>query len=360
MISWNRSLARRTAALVPLAGLLTLGSIAFAQRAPRPAALAFRPQGAQLTGAGSTFVQPLMSKWISRYQGAHAGTRINYQGIGSGAGIQQLKNGTVDFGASDAALSDEEERGMGKPVAQFPVTAGAVVLTYNVSGVPNGLKLTPEAIAGIFIGKITRWNDPAIQGPNPGMRLPARPILVAHRSDGSGTTFIFTHYLSAVNPEWKQRVGASKTVNWPVGQGGKGSPGVTAIVKGTGGSIGYVELAYAYQNHLPIALVRNRSGNFVAPTVQSTSAAVAASAGALRRDIRSVIVDPGGRDAYPIAGLTYVMLNKQNPDGAKGRAVVDFMNWAIHAGQGDSAPLLYAPLPPAIVKADEAVLHTVR
>jgi phosphate transport system substrate-binding protein len=313
--------------------------------------------GMQLTGAGATFPAALYSKWFDLYKSK--GVQINYQALGSGAGIQQLKNRTVDFGASDAPLSDKEAGEMPKPVVQIPTTAGGVVLTYNVPGLETGLKLTPEAIAGIFLGTVKKWNDPLIAKENADRKLPDTPILVVHRSEGSGTTFLFTSYLAAVSPEWKSKVGAGKEVRWPVGQGGKGSDGVTAVVKQTPGAVGYVELIYATKNKLAYASVKNASGQFVEPTVQSVTAAIAASADALKKDIRTPIINSKGAQAYPIAGLTYMLLYREQDDSAKGKAIVDFLTWAIHDGQKETEPLLFSPLPPDIVTANEESLKKV-
>jgi phosphate transport system substrate-binding protein len=288
-----------------------------------------------------------MSKWFDAYGQAN-GLQINYQSIGSGGGIQQLKNGTVDFGASDAPLSDADLKTMPSPVVQFPVTAGAEAIIYNLPGVPAGLKLSGDVIADIYLGKIKKWNDPKITALNAGRALPATAIAVAHRSDGSGTTFIFTDYLTVVSRDWAAKIGKGKSVNWPVGIGAKGNEGVAGAVKQTPGGIGYVELAYVVQNKLPYAAVQNKAGQFVEPSVDSTTAAIAGAAQALQKDVRSSIVNQNGKAAYPIAGMTYVMVYKKQKDSAKGKALVDFLKWAMKDGQSMAKPLDYAPLPAAV------------
>lgn len=312
-----------------------------------------------LTGAGATFPYPLYSKWFDTY-GQKTGVRINYQSIGSGAGIQQLKVKTVDFGASDAPLSNAEMKSMPAPVLHIPTVAGAVVVTYNIKGIGSGLKLSPEAVSGIFLGKIRRWNDASIAKLNPGKRLPSQPIFVAHRSDGSGTSFIFTNYLAAVNGEWKKKVGAGKSVRWPTGIGGKGNEGVAGLVKQTPGSIGYVELAYAKQNKLPIASIRNRSGQFVMPTIASTTAAANGGAAAVKKNVRALIVNSPAKGAYPISGFTYILVYKNQSNAVKGKELARFLRWAIHDGQKLAKPLLYAPLPSSVVSIDDAALKSMR
>jgi phosphate transport system substrate-binding protein len=362
MLSHVLQRSRLPLALSGLAALLLAGCGGGRDETPPGGNAPTAPKGSarvQLTGTGATFPYPIYSKWFSLYNQSHADVRINYQSLGSGAGVQQLKSRTVDFGASDAPLSDAEMKEMPAPVLHIPTVAGAVVLAYNLPGVSTGLKLTPEAVAGIFLGRVTKWNDAAIAQANPGVQLPGTSFLVVHRSDGSGTTHLFTSYLAAVSPEWKTRVGAGKSVNWPVGQGGRLNEGVTTAVKQTPGSIGYVELAFAHQNRMPYASVRNQAGQFVPPSVASTTAAAAGAAAALDKDIRSLIVNAPGADAYPIAGLTYILLYRSQSDAAKGKALVDFLNWAIHDGQKEADALLYAPLPPAIVQANEMALKTV-
>jgi phosphate transport system substrate-binding protein len=287
---------------------LTLAAVAGAVLAA--STLAPQAQAAtSLTGAGATFPYPLYSKWFDVYARAK-GVQINYQSIGSGGGITQLKNRTVDFGASDAPLSNSDMSAMPGPVVHIPTVAGAVAVAYNVPGLDKGLNLSGDTIAGIFLGQIRRWNDAKIAALNPGKRLPNKAIIVAHRSDGSGTTYIFTNYLKAVSSGWARQVGAGKAVDWPVGLGGKGNDGVAGIVKDQSGSIGYVELAYAVQNHLDYADVKNRSGKFVTPSVASVRAAALSASKAMRRDVRVSIVNAPGAGAYPISGFTYILLYK--------------------------------------------------
>ena len=333
--------------------MFRLGSLALL------AAAAFAaPAAAQsLTGAGATFPYPIYSKWFDSYK-QKTGVEINYQSIGSGGGIQQVKAGTVDFGASDAALSNDRLKEMPRKVVHFPTVAGAVVMAYNLPGFNGTLKLTPEIITGIYLGKITTWNDKTLAAANPGVAMPAAPILAVHRSDGSGTTNIFTTYLAAVSGQWKELVGANTAVSWPSGVGGKGNEGVSGVVKQTPGAIGYVELAYAKQNQLPMAQVKNRSGKFVEATIASTSAAVNAAAAQLAKDPRTPIVNGAGDDVYPISGLTFLLVYQDQKDPAKARALADFIGWAIHDGQEMAADLDYARLPESVVKVNEATLKS--
>ncbi|HEY3418360.1 MAG TPA: phosphate ABC transporter substrate-binding protein PstS [Armatimonadota bacterium] len=312
-----------------------------------------------LNGAGATFPFPLYSKWFEVYGQQNPTVRINYQSIGSGGGIKQLQAGTVDFGASDAPLSDEEMKAMPKPVVHLPMVAGAVALAYNLPNVPTGLKLSPEAVAGIFLGEITKWNDPQIASLNPGVNLPNIAVAVAHRSDGSGTTYIFTHYLAAISKSWSTKVGSGKSVNWPVGVGGKGNEGVAGVLTQTPGSIGYVELAYATQNKLSYASIRNQAGQYIAPSIASTTAAAAGAVTAMKKDVRVSIVNATGKEAYPISGFTYILLYKEQPDAAKGTALVNFLRWAIHDGQQYAAPLVYAPLPAEVVTINDQTLAAI-
>jgi phosphate transport system substrate-binding protein len=297
-----------------------------------------------ITGAGATFPFPLYSKWFSDYNKKNPNLRFNYQSIGSGGGIKQITEKTVDFGASDAPLS-EEELAKAPGVLHIPTVLGAVVVTYNAS--IDGLKLTPATLSGIFMGKITKWNDPALAKDNPGAKLPDTAVTVAHRSDGSGTTYVFTDYLAKVSPEWKSTVGAGKSVKWPVGLGAKGNEGVTGLVKGTPGAIGYVELAYANQNKLPTAALKNHDGAFVKPSLEATSEAAAGVE--MPDDFRVSITNASGKSAYPIAAFTYLLVYKDQGDKAKGEALINFLWWAVHDGQTAAAPLDYAPLPKAVV-----------
>ncbi|MGA7291454.1 MAG: phosphate ABC transporter substrate-binding protein PstS, partial [Terriglobales bacterium] len=266
----------------------------------------------QIIGAGSTFIYPAMTRWIADFQSTHPGVQINYQSIGSGGGIQQLKKGLVDFGASDAALDDEQLKEM-PALVQIPESAGPVCITYNLPELKSPLRLSAESIAGIYLGTITKWRDAAIKKDNPGVELPNDPIVVAHRADGSGTTNIFTTYLAAISPQWEKKVGKGISVDWPAGIGGKGNEGVTGAVKQTPGGIGYVELAYATENNLPVVRVQNKAGKWIEPTADSTTAAIAAYSEELAKDVRTPIVDPPAtaKDAYPIAGLTFLIVPKE-------------------------------------------------
>jgi phosphate transport system substrate-binding protein len=309
-----------------------------------------------INGAGATFPYPLYSKWFFEYSNANPGVKFNYQSIGSGGGIKQITAGTVDFGATDAPMTEEEMGKVAGPILHIPTAIGAVVLVYNLEKVESGLKLTPDVLAGIYLGKITRWNDPKIAELNKAVTLPNADIVVAHRSDGSGTTDIFTNYLTTVNADWRAKVGRGKSVNWPVGLGGKGNEGVTGVVKQTPGAVGYVELAYAKQNKMKVASLRNRDGNFVNPTLEATSAAAAGVAKTMPDDFRVSLVDAPGKDAWPIAGLTWVLVYKEQKDTAKGKALVQFLKWSVKDGQKMEAALDYAALPKAVAeKVDKAL-----
>src|SRR5579872_1657595 len=324
-----------------------------------------KPEGAQpsgasnsIIGAGSTFIYPIMTRWISAFQTSHRGVQINYQSIGSGGGIQQLKQGLVDFGASDAALDDEHLKEM-PPVVQIPESAGPVCITYNLPQLKSPLKLTAATLTGIFLGKIKNWQDPALKKDNPGVSLGNDPIVVAHRSDGSGTTNIFTTYLAKVSPDWGKQVGKGISVSWPTG--GKGSEGVTGVIKQTPGAIGYVELTYAKENNLPVAQVRNQAGNWTDPSPASTTAAIDAFGTELAKDVRSPIVDPpaSARDAYPISGLTYLLLTKEPKDPKKAEVVKNFIQYIITDGQASAEGLAYAKLPAALAEQDQKLLAEV-
>jgi phosphate transport system substrate-binding protein len=314
-----------------------------------------------LTGAGATFPYPIYSKWFSDYATA-TGVKINYQSIGSGGGIRQLSEQTVDFGASDSPMSDDEmAKAKGGPILHIPTVLGADVITYNLPGVTAALKLTPAVIADIFMGKVKKWNDTRIATLNAGVSLPATDILVVHRSDGSGTTYIFTDYLSTAVPAWKTSVGKGKEVKWPVGLGAKGNEGVAGQVKQTPGSIGYVELAYATQNNLPIAAIRNKSGQFVAASVPAVTAAAAGAAKALpaNTDYRISIVDAPGADSYPISSFTWILVYQKQTDSVKGKKLVDFLNWALTEGEKSAVTLDYAPLPPEMATTVKAKIGTI-
>ena len=314
------------------------------------AAVSLNVPSAQLTGAGATFPFPIYSKWFDEFSKKYPQATINYQSVGSGAGIQQITAQTVDFGASDAAMKDEDLAKAPGELLHVPTVAGAVVVTYNLEGVPTGLKLTPDTLSKVFLGTISKWNDPALKADNPGINLPDQDIVTVHRSDGSGTTNIFTSYLDAVSPDWHNQVGKGKEVKWPNGLGGKGNEGVSGQVKQTKGSIGYVELAYAKQNSLPYAQIKNKAGNFVEATVDSTKAAVQSAITNLPADLRISLGNPDGAQAYPIAGFTYILVYKNQKDQAKGQALVSFLWWAIHDGSQYTAALDYVSQPPDMVK----------
>ena len=301
-----------------------------------------------LNGAGATFPQPIYNKWFSDYA-AKTGVKINYQSIGSGGGVRQITEQTVDFGASDASMSDEElAKAKGGSLMHFPTVLGAVVLTYNVPEITQPLKVSGAVISDIFLGKITKWNDPRVASLNPGVKLPNSDILVVHRSDGSGTTFVWTDYLASVSPEWKTKVGKGKEVKWPVGIGGKGNEGVAGQVKQTPGSVGYVELAYAKQNQLPYAQVKNAAGNFIDPSISSITAAAEAAAIPANTDYRVSIVNSPGPQAYPISSFTWLLIYRNQPDAAKAKKLKDFLRWAYSEGEASAAALDYARLPEAM------------
>jgi phosphate transport system substrate-binding protein len=308
--------------------------------------------GVDLTGAGATFPYPIYSKWISDYT-AKTGIKINYQAIGSGGGIRQLSEGTVDFAGSDAPMSDDEmAKAKGGPVIHIPTVLGAVVVTYNVPELTQPLNLSGDVIADIFLGKITKWNDSRVASLNPGAKLPAKDILVVHRAEASGTTYIFSDYLSAASQAWASGPGKGKELKWPVGLGGKGNDGVSGQVKQTPGTIGYVELAYANQNKLPAAHVKNAAGQFVAPTIESITAAAAGAVEKLppNTDYRVSIVNAPGGQAYPISSFTWLLVYQRQTDAAKSKKLVDFVRWALTEGEGSAAALDYAPLPQTVTK----------
>ena len=312
-----------------------------------------------VTGAGATFPYPLYSKWFDEFHKQNPDIQINYQSIGSGGGIRQILEGTVDFGATDGPMTEEQMKGAKIPILHLPTALGAVVPTYNVPGVER-IRFTPDALAGIFLGKITHWNDPALAKENPGVTLPAAAIVPIHRSDGSGTTYIFTDYLAKVSPEWQQSVGRGTSVNWPVGLGGKGNEGVAGLVKQTPNAIGYVELIYAVQNKIPYGTVRNRTGAFVEPTLASVTAAAAAAAQSMPADFRVSITDAASADAYPIASFTWLLVPTHIADGDKGAAIKKFLGWMLNDGQRFTAPLNYAPLPPSVVTLEQRALGTIQ
>jgi phosphate transport system substrate-binding protein len=301
-----------------------------------------------LNGAGATFPNPMYSKWFSEYGKSHSGVQINYQPIGSGGGIRQVTAGTVDFGASDMPMTDKQLQDAKFKIYNIPTVLGAVVPAYNIPGVSGEVKFTPEALAGIFIGKISKWNDKAITSANPGMNFPDANIIVVHRSDGSGTSFIWTDYLSKVSPEWKSQVGSDTSVKWPIGMGGKGNEGVAGMIRQLSGSIGYVELIYAVQNNIPYGTVRNSSGTFVKASLESVTAA-AASAPKMPADFRVSITNAPGKDAYPIASFTWLLIPGQSKDPGKGKILNEFLGWMVTDGQKLTAALTYAPLPDNVV-----------
>lgn len=312
-----------------------------------------------LNAAGATFPYPIYSKWFSDYHAAHPDVQINYQSIGSGGGIRQLAAGTVDFGASDMPLDDEKVKQIPEPIFQLPTVLGAVVPAYNVPGVSGELLFTPDVLAGIYLGKITNWNDKAIAAANPGVKLPDQSIVVIRRSDGSGTTFVWTDYLSKVSPEWKSRVGSNTSVNWPVGLGGKGNEGVAGYIRQMPGAIGYVELIYALQNHITYGSVKNSAGQFVRASLESTTAA-AASAKMAPNDFRVSITNAPGKEAYPIASFTYLLIPRQWKDATKKNAVVGFLNWMLDQGQNSVTTLNYAPLPKEVAERERATIKSIQ
>src|SRR6202795_1009679 len=301
-----------------------------------------------LNGAGATFPYPMYSKWFNEYHNAHPDIQFNYQSIGSGGGIRQVLAGTVDFGASDGPMSDEQLAQAKTKILHVPTVLGAVVPAYNVSGVSGEIKFTPEALAGIFLGKITNWNDKAIASANPGVNFPKdEPIVVIHRSDGSGTTYIFTDYLSKVSSDWKNQVGKGTSVKWSVGLGGKGNEGVAGMIRQMQGSIGYIELIYAVNNHIAYGSVKNAGGQFVKASLDSVTAA-AASVKSMPADFRVSITNAPGKDAYPISSFTWLLIPTPSKDAAKGKIIADFLNWMVEDGQKMTADLSYAPLPESV------------
>ena len=321
------------------------------------------PAQLKLNGAGATFPYVIYSKRFDVY---HKQTNIqfNYQSIGSGGGIKQVIEGTVDFGASDGPMSPEQlkEASMkqGTEVLHIPMILGAVVVTYNLPSVGADLLLNQDVVAGIFLGEITKWNDPKIAATNPGRPLPNQTIIVAHRSDGSGTTYIFTDYLTKVSKTWEAKAGRGTSVNWPIGLGGKGNEGVSGLVKQTPGAIGYVELAYAVQNNLPYASVKNKAGEFIKPTLESVTSAAAGASKNMPADLRVSITDPDGKESYPISGFTWLLVYQNMKDKQKGEALVKFLRWAMGEGQSYAKDLLYAPLPKEVIKLCESKIAMIK
>jgi len=332
--------------------VLALGGIVVAQNA------------LLINGAGATFPNPIYSKWFDEFHKANGNIQINYQSVGSGAGIKQATDGTVDFGASDGPMTEEQLKAYsdkhGSGILHFPTVLGAVVPTYNVAGVSTNLNFTPEALAGIFLGRITKWNDPAIAGPNKGVSLPAEDIVVVHRADGSGTSYVFTDYLSKVSSDWKDKVGKGTSVNWPVGLGGKGNEGVTGLIKQTPNSIGYVELIYAAKNNISYGSVKNASGAFVKADLAGVSEAAAGAAKDMPDDFRVSITNAPGKKAYPISSFTWLLIPAKFQDAAKRDAMKNFVKWAITDGQKFAEDLDYAKLPKEVVAKELKAISSVQ
>ncbi len=314
----------------------------------------------QINGAGATFPNPIYSKWFSEYSAANPGVKINYQSIGSGGGIRQVTEGTVDFGASDGPMSDDALAASKIKIVHIPTVLGAVVPIYNLPGITQEIKFSQDALAGIYLGKITTWNDPYLAKENPGVNLPNQPILPVYRSDGSGTTYIFTDYLSKISPEWKSKVGAANAVKWPVGTGQKGSEGVSAMVRQSKYSIGYVELVYAAENHIQYGMVRNKAGKWLKATTDGVTAAAAANAKVIPADYRVSITDATGDASYPIASFTWLLIPNPAKDPAKGKAIIGFLNWMIDKGESEAAGMSYAPLPAAVAERVKKTIATLK
>ena len=313
-----------------------------------------------INGAGATFPNPIYSKWFSEYSQLHPEVKINYQAVGSGAGIRQVSEGTVDFGASDAIMTDQQISEAKVKVIALPTVLGAVVPIYNLPGVNAEIKFSQDAIAGIYLGKITKWNDPYLTHENPGVNLPDKQILTVHRTDGSGTSYIFTDYLSKVSPEWKKDVGAAASVKWPgAGVGGKGNDGVAGLVEHTPYTIGYVELIYAAQNKITYGLIRNSAGKFVKASTGGVTAA-AANLKSMPADFRVSITDAPGADSYPISSFTWLLIPTHAADPAKGKALAGFLNWMLEHGEGEAAGLTYAPLPKAVAERVHQAIGTLQ
>jgi phosphate transport system substrate-binding protein len=312
-----------------------------------------------LNGAGATFPNPMYQKWFSEYHKAHPDVQFNYQSIGSGGGIRQVLAQTVDFGASDGPMSDEQLSQAKVKILHIPTVLGAVVPAYHIPGVDGEVKFTPEALAGIFLGKITTWNDKAITSANPGINFPNQTIIVVHRSDGSGTSYIFTDYLSKVSKDWADGVGKNTSVKWPTGLGAKGNEGVAGMIRQMDGAIGYIELIYAVQNKIPYGSVKNSSGEFVKASLDSVTSA-AASVKTMPADFRVSITNAPGKDAYPIASFTWLLIPSQSKDAAKGKIINDFLNWMVDDGQKMTADLTYAPLPPNVASKVKDTIKQVR
>jgi len=331
--------------------LLCLTAAALASAAP-----AVRAGILLMNGAGATFPYPIYSKWFAEYAKVNPGVNFNYQSIGSGGGIRQISSGTVDFGASDGPMTDDQLKAAPAELMHLPTVLGGVVVTYNIPGVTATLRFPQKVLADIYLGKITRWNDPALAGANPGVNLPAQDIVVVHRSDGSGTSYIWTDFLSKVSPTWAKAVGKGTSVNWPVGLGGKGNEGVAGLVAQTPNSVGYVELGYAVSNKLPYGTVANTSGEYVECTLESVSKAAAAAANNMPADFRVSITNGSGAGVYPIASFTWLLVYRNQSDPVKGKALVDFLNWMLENGGKYAAELGYAPLPENVIKLERAAV----
>jgi phosphate transport system substrate-binding protein len=335
--------------IILLSAALVLTSLVAFHSSASNAAPVPAPDAVMLNGAGATFPYPIYSKWFSDYNKIHSSIEINYQSIGSGGGIRQLLSGTVDFGASDAPMNDEQLGQAKTKILHFPTVLGAVVPTYNIAGISQALNFTGELLANIYLGKITKWNDPEIIKYNEGVNLPPQDIVVVHRSEGSGTTYVWTDFLSKVSAEWQSKVGRNVSVNWPVGLGNKGNEGVTGLVKQTPGSIGYVELIYAIQNQIPYGQVRNASGVFVKADLAGVTAAAASYAKDMPEDFRISITNAPGKAAYPIASFTYLLIPTKIEDANKKEIIKNFLVWMLNDGQKDAEPLSYARLPKEVV-----------
>jgi phosphate transport system substrate-binding protein len=344
------SLIRGSRALTALFALLAVGALG----------TVVAGQAQQISGAGASFPFPIYAKWFSEYNKLHPNVQINYQSIGSGGGIRQLSAQTVFFGATDGPMTKDQQLAAPGNILHLPTVLGAVVPVYNLECVSADLKFTGTVLADIFMGKITKWNDPAIAKLNAGVNLPGTDITVVHRSDGSGTTYIFADYLGKVSPEWKKRVGISTALNWPVGLGGKGNEGVAGLVKQTPGSIGYVELIYAFQNQIAYGAVQNMAGTFVRASIEGTTAAAAAAASAMPADFRVSITNAPGDNAYPIASFTWLLFYESPKDKAAARTMVEFMKWALTDGQKFATDLGYAPLPESVVKLEMEALKKIK
>jgi len=317
-----------------------------------------------INGAGATFPYPIYSKWFDEYHKKTSNVQFNYQSVGSGAGIKQVTEGTVDFGATDGPMNDDQLKAFqdkrGSSILHFPTVLGAVVPTYNVPGITKALNFTPETLAGIFLGKITKWNDPAIANANPGVSLPPGDIIVVHRSDGSGTTYIWTDYLSKVSDEWKSKVSKGTSVNWPVGLGGKGNEGVTGLVKQTPNAIGYVELIYAAQNNIPYGTIKNAAGVFVKADLAGVTAAATAVAKEMPEDFRVSITNAPGKTAYPISSFTWLLVPAKISDAGKREAIKNFLKWMLGDGQGYTESLSYAKLPKEVIEKEKKAINNIQ